>query len=467
MTRRTLPDLSKQWCRGGVIACSCPSQAPGHRRRSRPRARRPPFRQRRMPLRLGARVGARGPGLPFCDSRRGHRRGRALPSPGSRPGAAARERGHRPAGRLVHPQSVAGHLSRQSIHRVFRPSRRWSPQPPDEASAAARRTCCPLPKTGAIRSGLPDGATIGFFAEGKLKLLPLGGRAAADHLRCAHRQRGDGSRRPASCSSDRGRPARSRPGRRRATGPERDDTRCRRRGAATSGLWRRRMAATSSIWRNARTASSPCSRRWPRRHGPRLRAGPTCCPRDRARPVRGRWSSAGSENRRGRRPADWGRHDAGPRPTVPLPGRFFDGRFSASSDMVVYLDWKAAAQTGVAAPSSIGRDDEQVQTVGEPAGYFVPKLPDGSRLAVARRQVQSLYRDIWVLDLTRGARLSLDGSDETNPEWSMDGLSLLYTSDQRGERDIDKRLASGEGSGEPRSSPRPARVSISSLKDCW
>jgi Tol biopolymer transport system component len=135
--------------------------------------------------------------------------------------------------------------------------------------------------------------------------------------------------------------------------------------------------------------------------------------------------------------------------TVPLPGRFFDGRFSASSDMLVYLDWRAGAQTGELAV--FDRAGRRQVTVGEPAGYFVPSFsPDGSRLAVARREVQSLYRDIWVFDLARGTRLrlSLEGSDETNPEWSTDGLSLLYTSDQRGERDIYKRLASGEGAGE-------------------
>ena len=137
--------------------------------------------------------------------------------------------------------------------------------------------------------------------------------------------------------------------------------------------------------------------------------------------------------------------------TVPFPGRFFDGRFSASSDMLVYLDWRAGAQTAELA--IFDRAGRRQVTVGEPAGYFVPSFsPDGSRLAVARHEVQSLYRDIWVFDLARGTRLrlSLEGSDETNPEWSTDGLSLLYTSDQRGERDIYKRLASGEGSGETR-----------------
>jgi eukaryotic-like serine/threonine-protein kinase len=136
--------------------------------------------------------------------------------------------------------------------------------------------------------------------------------------------------------------------------------------------------------------------------------------------------------------------------TVPSPGRFFDGRFSASSDMLVYIDSKVSTRAD-AELALFDRAGQRQATVGEPAGYYLPSFsPDGSRLAVARREGQSLSRDIWVFDLARGTRLrlTLEKSDETGPEWSSDGLSLLYTSDLRGERDIYKRPASGEGPGE-------------------
>ena len=101
--------------------------------------------------------------------------------------------------------------------------------------------------------------------------------------------------------------------------------------------------------------------------------------------------------------------------TTPVLGRTFDGRFSASSDMLVYFDWKVSfnADAVLAIFDAAGR---RQATVGEPAGYFVPTFsPDGSRLAVSRSEVQSPYRDIWVFDLTRGTRLrlTLEGSDET------------------------------------------------------
>jgi Tol biopolymer transport system component len=119
--------------------------------------------------------------------------------------------------------------------------------------------------------------------------------------------------------------------------------------------------------------------------------------------------------------------------------------------MLVYLDWKQSAPDD-GRLVILDRAGRRQATIGEPAAYFLPTFsPDGSRLAVARSEAASPYRDIWVFDLTRGTRqrLTLEGSDETGAIWSSDGLSLLYTSDRRGERDIYRRLASGEDSGEP------------------
>ncbi len=132
----------------------------------------------------------------------------------------------------------------------------------------------------------------------------------------------------------------------------------------------------------------------------------------------------------------------------PVPGLMFDGRFSASSDTLVYLDWKQGVLEDEAL-AIFDRAGQRHGTVGEPAGYFIPNFsPDGARLAVARSDGRSPHRDIWVFDVVRGTRLrlTLEGSDETGPAWSSDGLSLLYTSDRRGERDIYTRLASGEAS---------------------
>jgi hypothetical protein len=136
--------------------------------------------------------------------------------------------------------------------------------------------------------------------------------------------------------------------------------------------------------------------------------------------------------------------------TVALPGRFFDGRFSASSAMLVYLDWRGSVP-GDHVLTIFDRAGMRRATVGEPAVYFLPRFsPDGSRLAVARTEAASPLRDLWVFDLGRGSRLrwTAEGTDETGAVWSSDGKWLLFSSDRNGERDIFKRLASGEGADE-------------------
>jgi Tol biopolymer transport system component len=83
--------------------------------------------------------------------------------------------------------------------------------------------------------------------------------------------------------------------------------------------------------------------------------------------------------------------------------------------------------------------------------YTAPSLsPDGTRLAVARRESASPRRDIWVFDLVRGTRLrlTLDPGDNLAPKWSADGRWLMFSSSRRGVRDIYKRLATGEGADE-------------------
>jgi Tol biopolymer transport system component/DNA-binding winged helix-turn-helix (wHTH) protein len=132
-----------------------------------------------------------------------------------------------------------------------------------------------------------------------------------------------------------------------------------------------------------------------------------------------------------------------------LPGRSFDGRFSTSPAMLVYM--KAEEPPALSELRIFDRTGKTVGTVGEPAGYTGPSLsPDGTRLAVGRRESTVPARDIWVFDLARGnrLRLTLDAGDDLAPRWSSDGRWLMFSSDRRGVRDIYKRLASGEGADE-------------------
>jgi Tol biopolymer transport system component/DNA-binding winged helix-turn-helix (wHTH) protein len=127
----------------------------------------------------------------------------------------------------------------------------------------------------------------------------------------------------------------------------------------------------------------------------------------------------------------------------------FDGRFAVSPAMLVYL--KARGMTDRSEVRIFDRAGKTVGTVGDSAEYTAPSLsPDGMRLAVARRESTAPARDIWVFDLARGDhwRLTLDPADDHGARWSPDGEWLMFTSNRRGVRDIYKRRPSGEGADE-------------------
>ena len=131
------------------------------------------------------------------------------------------------------------------------------------------------------------------------------------------------------------------------------------------------------------------------------------------------------------------------------PGWLQDGRFSASPAMLLYLN--VLDPFPVSELRIFDRSGQSISTVAEASRYSGPSLsPEGARLAVAMSQPSSPARDIWVFDLVGGnrTRLTLDPHDDLAPRWSADGRWLMFTSDRRGERDLYKRLASGEGSEE-------------------
>jgi eukaryotic-like serine/threonine-protein kinase len=132
-----------------------------------------------------------------------------------------------------------------------------------------------------------------------------------------------------------------------------------------------------------------------------------------------------------------------------MPGMSFMGRFAISPAMLVYL--KAEELPALSELKIFDRAGTVVGTVDEPAGYTGPTFsPDGTRMAVARRESTVPARDIWVFDLARGSRLhlTLDPSDDKGPRWSADGRWLMFSSNRLGVDDIYKRLASGDGADE-------------------
>jgi Tol biopolymer transport system component len=76
-----------------------------------------------------------------------------------------------------------------------------------------------------------------------------------------------------------------------------------------------------------------------------------------------------------------------------------------------------------------------------------PRLsPDGYRVAVTRT-VQG-NPDIWLLDGTRTSRFTVDPARDQNPIWSPDGSRIAFESARKGHRDLYQKSSSGAGADE-------------------
>ena len=90
------------------------------------------------------------------------------------------------------------------------------------------------------------------------------------------------------------------------------------------------------------------------------------------------------------------------------------------------------------------RTGEVLGTIGEPAGYFEPRLSnDGTRIAVSVGQNAG---DIWILDLgsEMRARFTFDPADDRTPLWSPDDSQLVFSSMRNTQGEIYLRPASGK-----------------------
>jgi len=92
-----------------------------------------------------------------------------------------------------------------------------------------------------------------------------------------------------------------------------------------------------------------------------------------------------------------------------------------------------------------------IARVGEPGFYSQAAFaPDGSRLAVIKRDPDSNAQDVWTFDVDsgKGRAITSDATPDTAPVWSPDGRSIAYVSVRDNTHGIYRRLTDGTGSEE-------------------
>jgi eukaryotic-like serine/threonine-protein kinase len=126
------------------------------------------------------------------------------------------------------------------------------------------------------------------------------------------------------------------------------------------------------------------------------------------------------------------------------PG-FFNAAFSASDSILAYQE--SGGTSGFSELVWFDRAGKRLESVGEPADYWHPRLaPDGRRLTFGIGDPG----DLWIHDLSRRvrSRLTFHPADDAAPIWSPDGTRIVFSSQRSGAGDMYSKLASGTGGEE-------------------
>jgi Tol biopolymer transport system component len=140
-----------------------------------------------------------------------------------------------------------------------------------------------------------------------------------------------------------------------------------------------------------------------------------------------------------------------PRPVAEQVGgnNNMDG-FAYSVSETGSLAWRLGSTTA-SQLTWFDRGGNDLGSVGERGEVTNPVLsPDGKRVLIAIRDPGTKTRDLWILELARGAssRLTFDPAEDFNPVWTPDGANVIFSSTRKGHRDIYRKRADGVGGDE-------------------
>jgi Tol biopolymer transport system component len=127
------------------------------------------------------------------------------------------------------------------------------------------------------------------------------------------------------------------------------------------------------------------------------------------------------------------------------------GVFSASdSGVLAYAPAASAGPSGLRL-TWFDRGGRSVGSIEKSDGYGdISLAPDGKKAAVSVRGANTVYRDIWILDLDRQrpTRFTFDPGQEFEAVWSPDGKRVVFNSSRKGHFDLYVRDAAGAGAEE-------------------
>jgi len=124
------------------------------------------------------------------------------------------------------------------------------------------------------------------------------------------------------------------------------------------------------------------------------------------------------------------------------------GLFSASQTAT--LAYQQGGSPQLSELAWVDRAGKTIATIAAPALYYSPRLShDGRRVAVDRSDPVSGQCDIWIFDLARGVsdRITFDPANESSPDWSADDSRVFWVSSvgAKGGGDIHSKSVSGAG----------------------